>query len=103
MANADVLEREEGIEMAFGRKPKKPANKEKRPGSGLILVKDGVQREVSFEELALSNTLSLEALVRVLSRNGNIDPNELMKEMEKVKSERFRDGMPIEEPDGTAH
>ena len=91
--------------MAFGRKPKKDKKKEgeKEKGSGLVLVKDGVQREVSFEELALSNTLTLEALVRVLSRNGNIDPNELLKEMEKVKSERFREGDPLAEPGDTAH
>ena len=69
-----------------------------KPKPGLILVKDGVQREVTFEELALSNTLSLEALVRVLSRSGNVEPTELMAEMEKVKAERFRDGMPL--PDG---
>ena len=72
-----------------------------RPKPGLVLVKDGVQREVSFEELALSNTLSLEALVRVLSRSGNVDPNELMEELEKVKTERFRDGMPLSDDDVT--
>jgi hypothetical protein len=85
--------------LAFGRRKKK---KDEEPKSGLVLVKDGVQREVSFEELALSNTLTLEALVRVLAENGNIDPNELLKEMEKVKSERFRDGTPL--PDvGSTH
>ena len=90
--------------MALRKKRKKvdTAEREKEPKSGLVLVKDGVQREVSFQELALSNTLSLEALVRVLSRNGNIDPAELMKEMEKVKTERFRDGTPPTEDD-TAH
>jgi len=76
------------------KKRKKSDEPEGKPKSGLILVKDGVQREVTFEELALSNTLSLEALVRVLSRNGNVDPAELMSEMDKVKSERFRDGAP---------
>jgi hypothetical protein len=76
-----------------------PVDQEEKPKSGLVLVKDGVQREVSFEELALSNTLSLEALVRVLSRNGNIDPGELLAEMEKVKTERFRGGMPLPEDD----
>jgi hypothetical protein len=76
------------------KKRKKEAEEEPKTKSGLILVKDGVQREVSFEELALSNTLSLEALVRVLSRNGNIDPDELLAEMEKVKAERFREGSP---------
>ena len=80
------------------KRVKKPSG---RPKSGLILVKDGVAKEVSFEELALSNTLSLEALVRVLSRNGNVDPNELLEEMEKVKSERFRDGVPLPDLDTT--
>jgi hypothetical protein len=81
------------------KKRKKAEEADEKPKSGLILVKDGVKREVSFEELALSNTLSLEALVRVLSRNGNVDPSELMAEMEKVKTERFRDGMPLPEDD----
>jgi hypothetical protein len=67
------------------------------------MVKDGVKREVSFEELALSNTLSLEALVRVLSRNGNVDASELLKEMERVKAERFRNGVPLPEDGDTPH
>ncbi len=84
------------------RKKRKKANEtEQKPKPGLVLVKDGVQREVSFEELALSNTLSLEALVRVLSRSGNVDPTELMAELEKVKTERFRDGMPLADDDVT--
>jgi hypothetical protein len=84
--------------LPFGRSKKK----KEKPKSGLVLVKDGVQREVSFEELALSNTLTLEALVRVLAANGSIDPNTLLEEMEKVKSERFRDGTPL--PDiGSTH
>lgn len=87
--------------MPFG-KPKKKRERKESPKSGLILVKDGVQREVSFEELALSNTLTLEALVRVLVESGNIDRNELLEEMEKVKSERFREGTPL--PDiGSTH
>jgi hypothetical protein len=82
------------------RKPKR--KKKDPPTSGLVLVKDGVQREVSFEELSLSNTLTLEALVRVLAASGSIDPNELLEEMEKVKSERFREGTPL--PDvGSTH
>ena len=87
--------------MPLRKKSKKTEESEDKPKSGLILVKDGVQREVTFEELALSNTLSLEALVRVLSRNGNVDPQELMSEMDKVKSERFRDGMPLPDDDVT--
>jgi hypothetical protein len=89
-----------GGHLAFG----KAKRKDEKPRSGIILVKDGVQREVTFEELALSNTLSLEALVRVLARSGDIDPKELLEEMEKVKAERFRDGAELPDPDlDTAH
>ena len=84
--------------MAFGKSRK---DEKKEEASGLFLVKDGVKREVTFQELALSNTLSLEALVRVLARSGNINPDELLKEMEKVKSERFRDDSTP--PDDVAH
>ena len=80
------------------RKPKKKTAK-----PGLIMVKDGVKRQVSFEELSLSNTLSLEALVRVLARNGNLDPAELLNDMEQVKSERFRDGVPLPDDGDTTH
>jgi hypothetical protein len=73
---------------------KKAPQREKASKSGLFLVKNGVRREVSFEELTLSNTLSLEALVRVLTRRGSIEPKELLEEMDKVKTERFREGMP---------
>jgi len=84
--------------VAFGKSRK---DEKKEEASGLFLVKDGVKREVTFQELALSNTLSLEALVRVLARSGNINPDELLKEMEKVKSERFRDDSTP--PDDVAH
>ena len=87
--------------MPLRKKRKKTKETNDTPKAGLILVKDGVRREVTFEELALSNTLSLEALVRVLSRNGNVDPAELMTEMDKVKTERFRDGMPLPDDDVT--
>jgi hypothetical protein len=76
----------------FRRKKAPPLEKASR--SGLFLVKNGVRREVSFEELTLSNTLSLEALVRVLTKRGAIEAKELLEEMDKVKTERFREGMP---------
>ena len=88
--------------MPLKKRKKEEDAEESKSKSGLILVKNGVKREVTFEELALSNTLSLEALVRVLSRNGNVDPAELMKEMEKVKNERFRDGT-TDTDDDVAH
>lgn len=90
--------------MVFRKRKPDRKEDEKEPKTGIVLVKDGVQREVSFEELALSNTLSLEALVRVLTRAGNIDAKELLEEMEKVKSERFRDRSELPDADlDTAH
>jgi hypothetical protein len=79
--------------MPLFRRKKTPPH-EKASKSGLFLVKNGVRREVSFEELTLSNTLSLEALVRVLTKRGAIEAKELLEEMDKVKNERFREGMP---------
>ncbi|MEW6051303.1 MAG: hypothetical protein AB1644_09630 [Candidatus Zixiibacteriota bacterium] len=54
------------------------------------MVVDGKEREVSFEELALSNNLALEALVRLMVEKKLFQPNELLKSMEQVKKERYR-------------
>lgn len=56
----------------------------------LKLIIDGVEREVTYEQLALSNNLAQEALVRVLVEKGIVDPKELLDAMQKVKEERFR-------------
>jgi hypothetical protein len=56
----------------------------------LKMVVDGKERDVTFEELALSNNLAQEALVRVLIEKKVIKPKELMEMMQKVKSERYR-------------
>lgn len=56
----------------------------------LKMVVDGKERDVSFEELALSNNLAQEALVRLLIDKGLFQPKELMEMMEKVKVERYR-------------
>ncbi|MEW5701331.1 MAG: hypothetical protein AB1792_03785 [Candidatus Zixiibacteriota bacterium] len=56
----------------------------------LRLVVDGKERLVSYEELALSNNLAQEALVRLLIKKKLIKPDELMDEIGKVKSERYR-------------
>ncbi len=73
-----------------------PANKmegnnmsEEKPPA-LKLVVDGKERDVSFEELALSNNLAQEALVRLLVEKKVIDPKELLECMQKVKKERYR-------------
>ncbi|MEA2030358.1 MAG: hypothetical protein U9N55_02020 [candidate division Zixibacteria bacterium] len=56
----------------------------------LKMVIDGKERDISFEELALSNNLSQEALVRLLIDKGLFKPEDLMKMLEKVKKERYR-------------
>ena len=56
----------------------------------LKMVIDGKERDVSYEELALSNNLAQEALVRVLIEKKLFEPKELMKMMETVKEERYR-------------
>jgi hypothetical protein len=64
----------------------------------LRMVVDGKEREVSYEELALSNNLAQEALVRLLVEKKVIKPQELVDMMTKVKKERYRtpDDLPHE-------
>jgi hypothetical protein len=54
------------------------------------MVVDGKERDVSFEELALSNNLAQESLVRLLIEKKFFKPQELLDMMEKVKKERYR-------------
>ncbi|RKX26808.1 MAG: hypothetical protein DRP47_07620 [Candidatus Zixiibacteriota bacterium] len=56
----------------------------------LKMIVNGEERDISFEELALSNNLAQEALVRLLIDKGLFKPDDLMKMMEKVKKERYR-------------
>jgi hypothetical protein len=56
----------------------------------LRMIIDGKEREVSYEELALSNNLSQEALVRLLIDKGIFKPEELLEWLERVKKERYR-------------
>ena len=56
----------------------------------LKMIIDGKERDVTFEELALSNNLAQEALVRLLIDKKLIDAKELLEMMEKVKQERYR-------------
>ncbi len=55
-----------------------------------VVVGDQV-REVTFDELTLSNNLGLEALVKVLVDKRVFKPEELQKEMERIRKERYRD------------
>jgi hypothetical protein len=54
------------------------------------MVVDGKERDVTYEELALSNNLAQEALVRILVEKKMIEPQELLDMMERVKNERYR-------------
>ncbi len=56
----------------------------------LKMVVDGKERDVSFEELALSNNLAQEALVRLLIEKKIIDAKDMMEMMQKVRKERYR-------------
>lgn len=60
------------------------------PKIALKMVIDGKERDVTYEELALSNNLAQEALVRVLIDKKLFSPAELMQMMETVKKERYR-------------
>jgi hypothetical protein len=64
---------------------------------GVVLVKNGEQKRVSFDELCLSNTMSLEALVALLVKKKVIKPNELLDAIKDVKNQRFRAGVPPHE------
>ncbi|MCK4426921.1 MAG: hypothetical protein KAW16_00400 [candidate division Zixibacteria bacterium] len=48
------------------------------------------EREVTYEELCLSNNLAQEALVRLLVKKKIFKSAELLKEMEQVRKERYR-------------
>lgn len=56
----------------------------------LKMIIDGQERDISYEELALSNNLAQEALVRLLIDKEVFKPKELLDMMEKVKKERYR-------------
>ncbi len=70
---------------------------EEQSFKGVILVKDGVQRKVGFEELCLSNTMSMEALVALLVKKKVIKPEELLEAIRAVKDQRYKAGEPPKE------
>jgi len=48
-------------------------------------------RDITFDELTLSNNLGLEALVKVLVDKGVFKPEDLQEEMDRIRKERYRD------------
>lgn len=61
-----------------------------KPRVALKMIVDGQERDVTFEDLALSNNLAQEALVRLLIQKKLFQPRELLDMMETVKKERYR-------------
>lgn len=51
---------------------------------------DGKIKNVSYEDLALSNNLAQESLVRLLMEKGLFTAKELLKMIETVRKERYR-------------
>ena len=58
------------------------------------MVVDGQVREITVEQLVISNQLSQEALVSLMVRKGLIDPKELLEEIERIRTERYHAGEP---------
>ncbi len=56
----------------------------------LRIVVGDQEREVTFDELCLSNNLAQEALVRLLIKKKLFKPEELGSEIEQVRKERYR-------------
>ncbi len=55
------------------------------------MIVDGQERDVTYQELALSNNMAQEALVRLLIEKKLITAEELLDMMQTVKKERYRD------------
>lgn len=58
------------------------------------MVVDGKVREITVEQLVISNQLSQEALVSLLVKKKLIDPRDLLDEIERIRKERYREGEP---------
>ena len=65
-----------------------------------IMVGDQ-EREVTFDELVLSNNLAQEALVRLLVEKKIFKPEELAEEMTRVRKERYRTAEDLPTKDGS--
>jgi len=63
---------------------------EKEKKVALKIFYNGKWKEVSFEELCLSNNLAQEALVTLLVKKKLIEPKELLRQMEQIRKNRYR-------------
>jgi hypothetical protein len=60
------------------------------------MVIDGKVRDVTFEELAITNNLAQRALVSLLIKNKIIDPKDYVDELKTTQEENYRTGEPPE-------
>lgn len=58
------------------------------------MVIDGKVRDVTFEELAITNNLAQRALVSLLMKNKVIDPKDYLDELKTTQKEHYRTGEP---------
>lgn len=65
-------------------------NEEPNKRVALRIVVGDQEKEVTFDELCLSNNLAQEALVRLLIKKKLFKPEELRQEIEQVRKERYR-------------
>ena len=63
---------------------------EKRQDYAMKMVVDGVEKKITFEELALSNNLSQQALVALLIKKGIFTGQEILDEITRVRTEQYR-------------
>ncbi len=82
--------------MSDQKESKERKESQGRKTPSLKMVVDGEVREISFEELTLSNNLAQEALVRLLVDKKIIDGQELFEYMQKIRTERYRTEPPSE-------
>jgi hypothetical protein len=63
---------------------------EKEKKVALKIFFDGKWKEITYEELCLSNNLAQEALVTLLVKKKLIEPKELMEMIAKIRKERYK-------------
>jgi hypothetical protein len=51
---------------------------------------DGKKHPVSYKEIAIANNLTLESLITVLVNKGVLSREELLKELSKLREEKYK-------------
>jgi len=63
---------------------KKKISAESNTGNNTTNNDDSTKLDLSVEKLALSNTISIEALIEVLAKKGIIDKKEILEEVRNI-------------------